>query len=122
MPFTEAERAKRYREKHREKVRERYNLRKKHQRELLKTSNLEAYKESLKSQRIATAIYRQKKIKEAKEKAIIHSEPSHSQSSLLSFFSPFYKGSMSKKSCICFAKISWEKGGDCEKFGEIIQT
>ena len=29
MPLTEAERAKRYREKHREKVRERYNLRKK---------------------------------------------------------------------------------------------
>ena len=34
MSLTEAERAKRYREKHKEKVRERYNLRKKHQREL----------------------------------------------------------------------------------------
>ena len=86
MSLTEAERAKRYREKHKEKVRERYNLRKKHQRELLRALNLEANKERLKSQRIAKAIYRQKKIKEAKEKAIIHSEPSHSQSSLLNFF------------------------------------
>ena len=68
MPFTEAERAKRYREKHREKVRERYNLRKKHQRELLKTSNLEANKESLKSQRIATAIYRQKRLRKLRKK------------------------------------------------------
>ena len=34
MPLTEAERAKRFREKHIEKVRERDNLRKKHQREL----------------------------------------------------------------------------------------
>ena len=118
MSLTEAERAKRYREKHKEKVRERYNLRKKHQRELLRALNLEANKERLKSQRIAKAIYRQKNIKEAKEKAIIHSEPSHSQSSLLNFFSPFYNGSMSKKSCICFAKISWEKGGDCENLAK----
>ena len=122
MPLTEADRAERYRERYREKVCERDNLRKKNQRKLLKALNPKANKERLKNQRIAKAIYRQKKIKEAKEKAIIHSEPSHSQSSLLNFFSPFYKGSMSKKSCICFAKISWEKGGNCEKFGEIIQT
>ena len=77
MPLAEAERTKCYREKHREKVRERDNLRKKHQRELLKA---ESSKERLKNQRIAKAIYRQKKIKEAKEKAIIHSEPPHSQS------------------------------------------
>ena len=49
MSLTEAERAKRYREKHKEKVRERYNLRKKHQRELLRALNLEANKERLKS-------------------------------------------------------------------------
>ena len=63
MPLTEGERAKRYREKHREKVREKDNLRKKHQRELLKALNPEANKERLKNQRIAKAIYRQKKIK-----------------------------------------------------------
>ena len=45
MPLTEAERAKRYRDKHRAKVRERDNLRKKNQRKLLKTLNPEANKE-----------------------------------------------------------------------------
>ena len=85
MPLTEAERAKRYREKHREKVRERDNLCKKHQRELLKALNPEANKERLKNQRIAKAIYRQKKIKEAKE-AIILSAHSQSPSSSSTFF------------------------------------
>ena len=80
MPLTEAERVKRYREKHREKVCERYNLRKKQQRELLKALNPEANKKRLENQRIAKAIYRHKKIMEAKENAIVHSEPSHSQS------------------------------------------
>ena len=37
MPLTSAERAKRYREKNKEEVKERDKLRKKHQRELLKT-------------------------------------------------------------------------------------
>ena len=76
--MSEAEHAKRSREKYREKVRERDNLRKNHQRELLKALNPEANKKRLKNQRIAKAIYRQKKIKEAEEKAIIHSELSHS--------------------------------------------
>ena len=80
MSLTEAERIKCYRQKHREKVRERDNPRKKHQRELLKALNPGSSKERLKNQRIAKAIYHQKKIKEAKEKAIIHSEPPHSQS------------------------------------------
>ena len=43
--------------------------------------NPEANQERLKNQRPTKAIYYQKKIKEAKEKAIIHSEPSQSQSS-----------------------------------------
>ena len=38
--------------------------------------NPEANQERLKNQRPTKAIYHQKKIKEAKEKAIIHSEPS----------------------------------------------
>ena len=63
MPLTEAERAKRCREKHREKVRERDNLRKKHQRELLKALNSEANKERLKNQRIAKTIYHQKRLR-----------------------------------------------------------
>ena len=45
MPLTEAEPAKCYREKHREKVRERENLRKRNQRKLLKILNPEANKE-----------------------------------------------------------------------------
>ena len=47
----------------------------KKRRKLLKALNPEASKERLKNQRIAKAIYRQKKIKEAKEKATVHSEP-----------------------------------------------
>ena len=99
MPLTEAEHAKRFREKHIEKVRERDNLRKKHQRELQKTLNPEANKERLKNQRIAKAIYRKKKIKEAKEKAIIHSKPSHYQSpsSSSSFFHPSTKARCLRK-------------------------
>ena len=85
--MTQAKCAKGYREKHREKVCERDNLRKNHKRELLKALNSEASKESLKNQRIAKEIYRQKKIKEAKDKAIIDSEPSHSQSPS-TFFHP----------------------------------
>ena len=61
MPLTEAERAKCYREKHREKVRERDNLRKKTHQKLLKALNPEANKERLKNQRTAKAIYHQKK-------------------------------------------------------------
>ena len=68
MPLTEADRAEHYRERYREKVCERDNLRKKNQRKLLKALNPKANMERLKNQRIAKAIYRQKKIKEAKKK------------------------------------------------------
>ena len=68
MPLTEADRAERYRERYREKVCERDNLRKNNQRKLLKALNAKANMERLKNQRIAKAIYRQKKIKEAKKK------------------------------------------------------
>ena len=68
MPLTEADHAERYRERYREKVCERDNLRKKNQRKLLKALNPKPNMERLKNQRIAKAIYRQKKIKEAKKK------------------------------------------------------
>ena len=53
----------------------------------------------MKNQRIAKEIYRQKKIKEAKDKAIIHSEPSHSQSpsSSSTFFHPSTKARCLRK-------------------------
>ena len=111
MPLTEAERTKCYREKHREKVRERDNFRKNHQRELLKALNPESSKERLKNQRIAKVIYRQKKIKEAKEKAIIHSEPQHSQSpsSSSTFSHPSTKARCLKKATSALPKSPGKK-------------
>ena len=47
MPLTSAERAKRYREKNKEEVKERDKLRKKHQRELLKTQGSYSFSKKL---------------------------------------------------------------------------
>ena len=93
MPLTEADRAERYRERYREKVCERDNLRKKNQRKLLKALNPKANMERLKNQRIAKAIYRQKKIKEAKKSYnSLRTITFPITLELFSFFSPFYKG------------------------------
>ena len=73
--------------------------------------NPEANQERLKNQRPTKAIYHQKKIKEAKEKAIIHSEPSQSQSSSSSstFFSLFYKGRCLRKVASALPKCPGKK-------------
>jgi len=85
MPLTQAERAKRYRENHKTAVRERDNLRKKHQREVLKALNPGVYKERLKKQSTAKALYRTKiKLREAQEKLTINTEPQSSSNSAFS--------------------------------------
>jgi len=80
MPLTQAERAKRYRENHKTAVRERDNLRKKHQREVLKALNPGVYKERLKKQSTAKALYRTK----IKLKLTINTEPQSSSNSAFS--------------------------------------
>ena len=67
MPLTPAERAKRYREKNKDEVRKRENLRKRNQRVKLKILNPEANKSRLEKERLAKALYRKRKLEEAKK-------------------------------------------------------
>lgn len=74
MPLSAAERAKKYRDKHREEVRRRDNLRKKYQRTILKTLP-ERNEERLRKQREQKSLYRKKK-REEEQQTLRHIPPS----------------------------------------------